>query len=89
MSASQTVVAESTSDGIIEAKAEDKLKENVAKRDKYGVMLSKFFYIALWPLLVVAGFAMDNSMVYGGTFGFDTALWYLRNLIKNIANFAL
>jgi hypothetical protein len=41
------------------------------------------------PLLVVAGYAMDNSMVYGSVFGFDVALRNIWNLTKNIANFLL
>lgn len=35
---------------------------------QYGIAASKSLYIILRPLLVVAGFAMDNSMVYGSTF---------------------
>lgn len=66
MSTSQTVAAQNN--GNTQSKAEEKLKENVATRDQYGVMVSKFLYIALWPSLVVAGFAMDNSMVYGNAF---------------------
>jgi hypothetical protein len=32
---------------------------------------------------------MDNSLVYGEVFGFDTALWDIWNITKNLANFAL
>ena len=33
--------------------------------------------------------AMDNSMVYGSFLNLDAPLWLIRNIVKNIANFAL
>jgi hypothetical protein len=68
LSTSQMVFAQAGTTTNVEGKAEEKLKEKVVTRDKYGIMLSKILYIALWPLLVIAGFAMDNSMVYGSIF---------------------
>ena len=50
---------------------------------------SKFLTLLLWPLVTVAGIAMDNQLVYGSTIGFDTSLRKVRNIAKNIANFAL
>lgn len=49
----------------------------------------KFLYLVLRPLLVLAGTAMDNSLVYGEFFDLDRPLWQLRNMSKNFANFAL
>jgi Mn2+/Fe2+ NRAMP family transporter len=54
-----------------------------------GEQISKIATLLLWPFVTVAGIAMDNQMVYGETFGFDSALWKIRNIAKNIANFTL
>lgn len=45
--------------------------------------------VILRPALMVAGWAMDNSLIMWEVFWFDVALWNLRNLTKNIANFLL
>lgn len=49
----------------------------------------QLLYMILWPLLVLAGTAMDNSLVYGEFFGLDRPLWIIWNMSKNFANFAL
>lgn len=54
-----------------------------------GEKLSQVATLALWPFVTVAGIAMDNQMVYWATFGFDSALWRIWNIAKNIANFML
>lgn len=46
-------------------------------------------YLLIWPALALAGFALDNSMVYGSLFGLDAPLFLIWNIIKNIANFVL
>lgn len=46
-------------------------------------------YLLIWPALALAGFALDNSMVYGSLFGLDAPLFLIWNIIKNIANFIL
>jgi len=50
---------------------------------------ANFLYILLWPFVFLAGLFLDNSLVYGETFGFDGLLWNLRNIVKNISNFGL
>lgn len=52
-------------------------------------MISQIVYIFLWPLLVIAWTALDNTLVYGKFLNLDAALWDIRNIMKNIANFAL
>ncbi|MBP6085863.1 hypothetical protein KA478_01455 [Patescibacteria group bacterium] len=49
----------------------------------------KVIYVFLWPILWIAGMAMDNSLVYGEIFGLDGALYKFRSIMKNFANFAL
>jgi hypothetical protein len=56
--------------------------------DIFDVIL-KVVYIILRPLLVVAGRALDNTLVYGSFFHLDAPLWKFWNIIKNFANFAL
>lgn len=52
-------------------------------------MLSQIIYIFLWPLLVIAWTALDNTLVYGKFLNLDAALWDIWNIMKNVANFAL
>lgn len=52
-------------------------------------LILKVIYILLWPLLVVAGWAMDNTLIYGSLFHLDVPLWKFRNILKNFTNFAL
>jgi len=52
-------------------------------------MLLKIIYLLLWPLLVVAGLSLDNTMVYASIFHLDAPLWKFWNMMKNFANFTL
>ena len=52
-------------------------------------LILKIIYLLLWPLLVVAGIALDNTLVYASVFHLDAPLWKFRNMMKNFANFAL
>lgn len=49
----------------------------------------KLIYVVIWPMLFLAGIALDNSMVYGSFFHMDAPLWFFWNMTKNFANFAL
>ena len=46
-------------------------------------MLSQIIYIFLWPLLVIAWTALDNTLVYGKFLNLDAALWDIWNIMKN------
>ncbi|MCX6823642.1 MAG: hypothetical protein NT085_00745 [candidate division SR1 bacterium] len=52
-------------------------------------MVLKLIYLLLWPLLVIAGLALDNTLVYASVFHLDAPLWQFRNMMKNFANFTL
>lgn len=52
-------------------------------------MVSHIVYVFIWPCLVIAGTALDNSLVYGSFLHLDAALWNIWNIMKNFANFAL
>jgi len=49
----------------------------------------KLIYIVIWPMLFLAGIALDNSMVYWSFFHMDAPLWFFWNMTKNFANFTL
>ncbi len=49
----------------------------------------KIIYMLLWPLLFIAGLAIDNSMIYWEVFWLDQPLWQFWNIMKNFANFSL
>jgi hypothetical protein len=46
-------------------------------------------YVILWPLLIIAGWALDNTLVLGEVFHLDRALWQFWVIVRNLANFAL
>lgn len=49
----------------------------------------KVAYVILWPLIMLSGLALDNTMVYGEIFHMDAPLRQFWNLCKNFANFGL
>ena len=58
----------------------------------HAQLLQFFFSILSWIWIIPAYFAgqfLTNSWVYGAVLGMDSYLWTCRNLMKNIANFAL
>ena len=51
--------------------------------------VENIIYMFTYPILVVAGKFVDNSMVYGEIFGFDAVLWKLWVIVRNMANYGL
>lgn len=51
--------------------------------------LLNLLYLITLPVLVIAGKAMDNSMVYGEFINLDKPLYMLWNLCRTFANFAI
>ena len=64
---------------------EAKAAENFQK----FALIQKIIYLLIYPMLVVAGNLVDNSLVYWEVFGFDVALRELWNIMRNLANFTL
>lgn len=51
--------------------------------------LLQIIYIIMWPLLFIAGLALDNTLVYGEFINLDGILWTFWKISQNLANFAL
>lgn len=51
--------------------------------------LNRWCYILLYPILILAGALVNNSLVYAEVFSFDTVLWQLWHIVRNFANYAL
>lgn len=75
------VFAEENQEASIEAKAQQKV-------DTLS-FVQKMIYVLIYPMLVVAGTLVDNSMVYWEFFHFDVVLWELWIVMRNLANFTL
>ena len=52
-------------------------------------LFHKLCYVLIYPILIVAWKLVDNSLVYAEVFGFDSVLWQLWVIVRNIANFTL
>lgn len=80
-------VASATNNNV--AKEAELQAENLIEMNTLLEVLSNIAYIIVRPLVSLAGIAMDNQMVYGSFMFLDAPLRKLRNLVKNLANFAL
>lgn len=49
----------------------------------------KMLYFLMWPLLVIAGAAMDNSLVYGDALHLTQALRKFWQILRTFANFTI
>lgn len=64
-------------------------KARAAEKFQDFAFIQKVIYLLIYPMLVIAGSLVDNSLVYWEVFGFDVALWELWNIMRNLANFTL
>lgn len=56
--------------------------------ERLGALLNLLYMITL-PILIIAGKAIDNSMVYGEFINLDKILYMLHNFSRTFANFAI
>jgi len=68
---------------------EDAQIQQMSEINDLFTSISSAIYALLWPVLFVAGIALDNRLVYGSFLHLDASLWTLWNIMKNFANFAL
>lgn len=72
-----------------EENQEQSIEKNAQKKVDTLSFVQKLIYVLIYPMLVVAGTLVDNSMVYWEFFNFDVVLWQLWNMMRNLANFTL
>lgn len=60
-------------------------------QDRNAVLetMGKSVYFLIWPLVALAGLAMDNSLVYGSFMYLDAPLWNIWTIVRNLANLTL
>ena len=63
--------------------------QKATERNEKLSFVNKVVYVLIYPLLVLAGKLADNSFVYWEDFWFDTVLWHLWIITRNLANYAL
>lgn len=51
--------------------------------------VGKAAYFLIWPLVALAGLAMDNNLVYGSFMQLDAPLWKIWTIVRNLANLTL
>ncbi len=71
------------------ATAQEALDKALQETKSLLDIVLKMIYMISWPLLVIAGSAMDNSLVYWSFFHLDAPLRKFWNIMKNFANYAL
>lgn len=64
-------------------------KENLISWNNFLQVLSSMAYVLLWPLIALAGLAMDNQLIYGSFMQLDVSLWNIWQIVRNFANYAL
>lgn len=68
---------------------EERQTEQMISRNGVMEVLSQGAYLLIWPLVALAGLAMDNGLVYGSFLNLDAPLWKVWTIVKNISNFLL
>ena len=64
-------------------------QQELVNTSQWLELILQILYLFMRPLLTIAGYAMDNHMVYGEFINLGAPLWKLRNIMKNFANFGL
>ncbi len=64
-------------------------KEQLISRNNFFQVLSSMAYVILWPLVALAGLAMDNQLIYGSFMQLDVSLWNIWQIVRSFANYAL
>lgn len=81
--------ASATSQPGVEKTQEAAKKEQLISWNNFLQVVSSFAYVLLWPLVALAGLAMDNQLIYGSFMHLDTSLWNMWQIVRTFANYAL
>lgn len=83
-SADQTAVSD-----VLPKTTDELRKQNLISRNSILQVISSVVYVILWPLIALAGLAMDNQLIYGSFMHLDNVLWKVWQLVRTFANYAL
>lgn len=72
-----------------ETTQENNIQRTLTDIKEKSDLFHKLVYLFMYPVLFIAWKLVDNSLVYWEAFGFDTVLWELWVIVRNIANFGL
>lgn len=61
----------------------------VTQKANWLNLIMNAIYVFLWPVLIIAGKSLDNSLIYAEFLGLDAPLRTFWNIAKNFANFTL
>ena len=61
----------------------------VTEKANWLNLIMNAIYVFLWPVLIIAGKSLDNSLIYAEFLGLDAPLRTSWNITKNFANFTL
>ena len=64
-------------------------KEEIIWLTTFFEIISNLAYVILRPLVALAWLAMDNSLIYWSFMWLDVPLWYIWQIVRNFANYAL
>lgn len=85
-----SVYAQESASPIANSKdREENTQNNIRNWRNVMEFISSFIYIIIWPIIVLAGTAMDNQLIYGSFMNLDTYLWQIWQIVRNFSNFAL
>ncbi len=66
-----------------------KQREALSSLDTFMQAVSDIAFALLWPLVALAGLAMDNTLIYGSFMWLDVSLWNIWQIVRSFANYTL
>lgn len=66
-----------------------KQRETLSSLDTFMQAISDVAFALLWPLVALAGLAMDNTLIYGSFMWLDVSLWNIWQIVRSFANYTL
>lgn len=64
-------------------------REQLVSMDTFMEAISDVAFVLLWPLVALAGLAMDNTLIYWSFMGLDVSLWQIWQIVRSFANYTL
>ena len=64
-------------------------RAQLVSMDTFMEAISDVAFVLLWPLVALAGLAMDNTLIYWSFMGLDVSLWNIWQIVRSFANYTL